>query len=112
MSESPSTTSAKSRTFAAASSALFVIGVLLLPLTFVAFMVFAIAMFPLFWAGITAPLAIALGFGGACLVVVCELLAIGLGTAGRKHFAGKIGLIGGIVVLVLPLLLWLFQSRH
>ena len=109
MSELPSPTNAKTRAFAAASSAFFAVGLLMLPLIFVAFFVLVISL-PLFWTGIAAhtiPLAVLLGFGSAFLAVVCELLAIGLGIAGRKHLCGKVGMVGGIVVLACPILVLL-----
>jgi hypothetical protein len=115
MSESPSAIGPKTRICAAASTALFIVGLLLLPLIFAAFMLFVIAIIPIFWAGIAAhavPVAIVLGFTSVLLAIVCELAALGLGVAGQKHFAGKVGMIGGTIVLVLPLLIWLFQSRH
>jgi hypothetical protein len=90
-----SATRAETRAFAAASSALFVVGLLAVTLMLVALFVFLISLFvfvPLFWNGIaphTIPLAVLLGFGSAFLAVVCELLAIGLGIAGRKHLRGS-----------------------
>ena len=113
MSDLPSATSGKTRAFAAASSALFIVGLLAVALMLVAMFVFLISIVvfvPLFWNGIAAhtiPLAIVVGFGSAVLAVVCELLAIGLGVAGRKHFCGKVGMIGAIIVLACPMLIWL-----
>jgi O-antigen/teichoic acid export membrane protein len=43
-----------------------------------------------------APLAVGFGF-------VCEVLAFVLGIVGRRHASGKIGMLGGVVVLVLAI---------
>ena len=113
MSELPSATSAKTRAFAAASSTFFIVGLLAAALMVVALFVFLISFVvfvPLFWNGIAAqtiPLAIVVGFGSAFLAVMCELLAIGLGIAGRKHLCGKVGMIGGMCVLACPILILL-----
>jgi hypothetical protein len=118
MSDLPSATGAKTLVFAAVSSALFFVGLLAVALMLAALFVFIISLglfVPLFRTGIpahTIPLAIGVGFGSAVLAVVCELLAIGLGVAGRKHFCGKVGMIGGIVVLACPMLIWLATLVH
>jgi hypothetical protein len=118
MNRPPSVTDAKTRAFAAASSALFIVGLLAAAVMLVAFFVFLIsfAVFnPVIWNGIsprTIPLTIAVGFGSASVAVICELLAIVLGVAGRRHLGGKVGMIGAITVLSCPMLIWLATLVH
>ena len=62
---------------------------------------FIVALSPI-WTGMAGPRAaetaapLAVGFG-----FLCEVLALVLGIVGRRHASGKIGIFGGLIVLIM-----------
>ena len=101
----------REKAFATAAVVLFVIGLLVPILTLLAIFVFGQSRF-IGWFDTPEPHNAdvkAIWTLGIVIGIVCEVLAIVLGMVGRRYAIGKVGMIGGVIVLAWPTLIWLLN---